>query len=62
MCLLFLVGFNVVHIMGCLCVTGVLEQRKSLGPELATADARRKSVIIVDKQPTDSPAASKCCS
>ncbi|CAM6040699.1 unnamed protein product [Sphagnum compactum] len=40
----------------------VLEQRKSLGPELATADARRKSVIIVDKQPTDSPAASKCCS
>lgn len=44
------------------CVTGVLEQRKSLGPEPATADARRKSVIIVDKQPTDSPAASKCCS
>ncbi|KAH9549130.1 hypothetical protein CY35_10G004100 [Sphagnum magellanicum] len=40
----------------------VLEQRKSLGPEPATADARRKSVIIVDKQPTDSPAASKCCS
>ncbi|KAH8948944.1 hypothetical protein BDL97_10G004400 [Sphagnum fallax] len=40
----------------------VLEQRKSLGPEPATADARRKSVIIIDKQPTDSPAASKCCS
>jgi hypothetical protein len=45
-----------------MCVTGVLEKRKSLGPEPATADARRKSVIIVDKQPTDSPAASKCCS
>lgn len=59
---LVLVGFNIVHVMGCLCVTGVLEQRKSLGPEPATADARRKSVIIIDKQPTDSPAASKCCS
>ncbi len=43
-------------------MTGVLEKRKSLGPELGTADARRKSVIIIDKQPTDSPAASKCCS
>ncbi|CAK9207234.1 unnamed protein product [Sphagnum jensenii] len=40
----------------------VLEQRKSHGPETATVNPRRRSVVIVDKQSPDPPPPSKCCS
>jgi len=41
---------------------GVLEQRKSHGPETAAVNPRRKSMVIVDKQSPDPPPPSKCCS